>query len=43
VDTDNSATWPVSPNQERNITRWIPGLKAGDTAARNLNPLAWKA
>lgn len=36
-------TPPVNPNQERDITRWMPGLKPGDRVATELNPLAYKA
>ena len=36
-------TAPVNPNQERDITRWMPGLKPGDPVATELNPLAYKA
>jgi ectoine hydroxylase-related dioxygenase (phytanoyl-CoA dioxygenase family) len=36
-------TEPVNPNQERDITRWLPGLKPGDPVASELNPVAWKA
>lgn len=36
-------TEPVNFNQERDMTRWLPGLKPGDAVASELNPLAWKA
>ena len=36
-------TEPINPNQERDITRWMPGLKPGDLVASELNPLAYKA
>jgi ectoine hydroxylase-related dioxygenase (phytanoyl-CoA dioxygenase family) len=35
-------TQPINPNQERDITRWMPGLKPGDLVASDLNPIAWK-
>lgn len=31
----------VNPNQARDMTRWLPGLKPGDLAASALNPLIW--
>lgn len=34
-------TEPVNPNQERDMTRWLPGLKPGDLAASSLNPLLY--
>ncbi len=34
-------TEPVNPNQERDITRWLPGLNPGDLAASSLNPLVY--
>lgn len=36
-------TKPINPNQERDITRWMPGLKPGDLVASELNPIAYKA
>jgi len=36
-------TEPVNFNQERDITRWMPGLKPGDRVASELNPVAYKA
>ncbi|MGB5511286.1 MAG: phytanoyl-CoA dioxygenase family protein [Woeseiaceae bacterium] len=36
-------TEPVNFNQERDITRWMPGLKPGDRVASELNPLVYKA
>lgn len=36
-------TEPVNPNQERDITRWMPGLKPGELVASELNPIAYKA
>lgn len=36
-------TPPINPNQERDISRWMPGLKPGDKVATDLNPFAWKA
>lgn len=32
-------TEPLNPNQERDMTRWLPGLSPGDLAASALNPL----
>lgn len=32
---------PVNPNQERDMSRWLPGLKPGDLAASALNPLVF--
>lgn len=34
-------TEPVNPNQERDITRWMPGLKPGDRVNSRLNPLVY--
>jgi ectoine hydroxylase-related dioxygenase (phytanoyl-CoA dioxygenase family) len=34
-------TEPVNPNQERDMTRWLPGCKPGDLAASSLNPLVY--
>lgn len=36
-------TKPINPNQERDITRWMPGLQPGDLVASDLNPTAYKA
>ncbi len=36
-------TEPVNFNQERDITRWMPGLKPGDLVDTDLNPVAYKA
>jgi ectoine hydroxylase-related dioxygenase (phytanoyl-CoA dioxygenase family) len=36
-------TPPINPNQERDITRWMPGLQPGDLVDSALNPLAYKA
>ena len=30
-------------NRARDLERWLPGLKPGDVAASELNPLAWRA
>lgn len=38
-----SVTEPVNFNQERDMTRWLPGLKPGDPVASELNPIAYKA
>ncbi len=34
-------TVPDNPNRERDMGRWMPGLKPGDLAASELNPLAY--
>ncbi len=34
---------PDNPNRARDLERWLPGLKPGDVAASQLNPLAWNA
>ncbi|KAA1192514.1 phytanoyl-CoA dioxygenase family protein [Pseudohalioglobus sediminis] len=34
-------TEPVNPNQARDITRWMPGLRPGDAVASELNPLTY--
>lgn len=34
-------TEPINPNQERDIERWMPGLKPGDPVASPLNPLVY--
>ena len=34
-------TEAVNPNQERDMQRWLPGLKAGDLAVSALNPLVY--
>ena len=36
-------TKSINPNQERDITRWMPGLKPGDLVASELNPTVYKA
>jgi ectoine hydroxylase-related dioxygenase (phytanoyl-CoA dioxygenase family) len=36
-------TEAVNPNQERDMTRWLPGLKPGDVAASALNPLVYSS
>lgn len=36
-------TPPINPNQERDISRWMPGLRPGDPVESELNPLAYKA
>lgn len=36
-----AVTEPDNPNRERDLTRWLPGLKPGDRAASALNPVAW--
>ena len=38
-----SVTEPINFNQERDITRWMPGLKPGDLVDSALNPIAYKA
>ena len=35
-------TEPVNENQERDITRWMPGARPGDPVATKLNPLAYE-
>lgn len=35
-------TEPVNFNQERDITRWMPGLEPGDLVASELNPVAYR-
>lgn len=34
-------TVPDNPNRERDLDRWMPGLKPGDLAASELNPLVY--
>lgn len=34
-------TPPVNPHQERDMIRWLPGLKPGELAASPLNPLVF--
>ncbi len=34
-------TVPDNPNRERDMSRWMPGLKPGDLAASELNPLVY--
>ena len=34
-------TVPDNPNRERDMARWMPGLKPGDLAASELNPLVY--
>jgi hypothetical protein len=36
-------TEAVNPNQERDMTRWLPGLKPGDAASSALNPLVYNS
>ena len=36
-------TEPVNVNQERDLERWMPGLKPGDLVDTELNPVAYKA
>jgi hypothetical protein len=33
---------PDNANRERDMARWLPGLRPGDLAASELNPLAWR-
>ena len=34
-------TQPDNASRERDLERWLPGLKAGDLAATELNPLVF--
>jgi ectoine hydroxylase-related dioxygenase (phytanoyl-CoA dioxygenase family) len=37
------ATEPDNPNRQRDLDRWMPGLKPGDLAASPLNPVVFRA
>jgi hypothetical protein len=36
-------TTPDNASRARDLERWLPGLRPGDVAASNLNPLCWSA
>lgn len=39
IDADMRIAQPVSDMQRNDLARWLPGLKPGDAAASDLNPI----